>query len=185
VSQTVTKGKRKRVKGGIMGNSATIIFTDSKTKRISPAIYLHWNGGPESVYQFLDELDRRKVRADQCYEAARFIQIVGEFMDDSSLGGLSLGVVAGPTAITPQSLLDVETDHSDNGFYIICRENGRRTVRRFYRKYGQSWSDNKIEEHSKKWVADEMETAKKHQYYANGGFAAFFKKLHKGKKIEG
>ncbi len=39
-----------------MGNRATIIFTDGK-KSFSPAVYLHWNGGPESVYAFLEELD--------------------------------------------------------------------------------------------------------------------------------
>ena len=62
-----------------MGNRATVIFQAQDT--ISPAIYLHWNGGPESVYQFLDELDRRKVRGDADYEAARFVKIVGEFFD--------------------------------------------------------------------------------------------------------
>lgn len=148
-----------------MGNRATVIFWDASTKACSPAVYLHWNGGPDSVYGFLEELDRRNVRADQEYECARFIQIVGEFFSQSyapptdgdphgiyreSAFGLSLGVVNGPTQAAmkrsvPKALEGVMTDHGDNGFYLVDRtqyatnllgESVRQThVRRFVERY--------------------------------------------------
>jgi len=107
-----------------MGNRAYVIFEDKDSKTFSPAIYLHWNGGPESVYAFLDELDRRGVRADQEYEAARFVQIVGEyFMPDQ----LSLGVTSGPSSAADLGRWARE----DNGLYLVCRAQPRR-VRRLW-----------------------------------------------------
>lgn len=132
-----------------MGNRANVIFTDGE-KRFSPATYLHWNGGPESVYAFLKELDRREVRSDQEYEAARFVQIVGEFFDSrKSFETLSLGIVNTPQGVMNKynlalSLQLVETDNSDNGFYVVDRLNrhpdGRPKVRRFKFKYEGSES---------------------------------------------
>lgn len=58
-----------------------------------------FNGGPESVYAFLDELNRRKVRADADYECARFIAIVAKFFDKEAYTSLSLGVTNGPASI--------------------------------------------------------------------------------------
>lgn len=107
-----------------MGNRAYVIFEDQESQSFSPAIYLHWNGGPESVYAFLDELDRRGVRADQEYEAARFVQVVGEyFMPDQ----LSLGIVSGPSSAGDLSRWARE----DNGLYLVCRTAPRR-VRRLW-----------------------------------------------------
>ena len=107
-----------------MGNRAYVIFEDKESKSFSPAIYLHWNGGPESIYAFLDELDRRGVRSDQEYEAARFVQIVGEyFMPDQ----LSLGVTSGPSSAADLGRWAGE----DNGLYLVCRTKPRR-VRRLW-----------------------------------------------------
>ncbi len=66
-----------------MGNRGTVIFSNQAGDEFSPAVYQHWNGGPESVYAFLDELDRRGVRGadDLAYQAARFVHIVGDFFD--------------------------------------------------------------------------------------------------------
>jgi len=107
-----------------MGNRVYVIFEDRESKSFSPAIYLHWNGGPESIYVFLDELDRRGVRADQEYEAARFVQIVGEyFMPDQ----LSLGVTSGPSSAADLRRWAKE----DNGLFLVCRTEPRR-VRRLW-----------------------------------------------------
>lgn len=78
-----------------MGNRGNVVFSNKDWTEFSPCVYLHWNGGPESVYGFLEELNRRKIRADQCYEAARFIQIVGEFFDQKTISTTSLGVSMG------------------------------------------------------------------------------------------
>lgn len=118
-----------------MGNRANVVFVSGET--VSPCVYLHWNGGPESVYRFLEELDAREVRPDGEYEAARFVEIVGEFMsfspEEPSDGsyGLSLGIVNGPTAISATALDRVPTDTSDNGFYVVDRTQEHWKVRRF------------------------------------------------------
>ncbi len=38
-----------------MGNRAYVVFESGKER--SPAVYLHWNGGPESIYAFLHALN--------------------------------------------------------------------------------------------------------------------------------
>ena len=116
-----------------MGNRGTVVFTDGKD-RFSPAIYLHWNGGPESVLAFLDELDRRKIRADQDYEAARFVAIVAQFFDKDEVGGLSLGVVNGPASDSLEDLAKIYTDLGDNGVYLVNRTQGRK-IRQFSENY--------------------------------------------------
>jgi hypothetical protein len=130
-----------------MGNRAYVIFEDKESQRFSPAIYLHWNGGPESVYAFLDELDRRGVRADQEYEAARFVQIVGEyFMPDQ----LSLGVVSGPSSAADLGRWAGE----DNGLYLVCRAEPRR-VRRLWR----DWKTEVLTEWTLRKVSAERKAA--------------------------
>jgi hypothetical protein len=107
-----------------MGNRAYVIFEDKDSKCFSPAIYLHWNGGPESIYAFLDEVDRREVRADQEYEAARFVQVVGDyFMPDQ----LSVGVMSGPSSAADLGRWAKE----ENGLYLVCRTEPRR-IRRLW-----------------------------------------------------
>jgi hypothetical protein len=115
-----------------MGNRATVIFTDGKGE-FSPAIYLHWNGGPESVYGFLEEMNRRHIRGadDLQYQAARFVQIVGEFFDMDEQGSTSLGIANGPKSDKPEDLAKVQTDHGDNGFYLVLRQGNNITMRRF------------------------------------------------------
>ena len=112
-----------------MGNRAHVIFHDEKNKEISPAVYLHWNGGPESVYSFLDELERRKVRNDTEYAPARFVAIVSEFFDSEKYTSLSLGVTNGPEEITPAALEPF--NHGDNGVYVVAMNNGNQRMRRF------------------------------------------------------
>lgn len=142
-----------------MGNRAIVVFhspgnPDAKERdQISPAIYLHWNGGPESIYGFLDELDRRNVRtsaADIGYEAARFVHVVGDFFDGGSekeAGGLSLGIYPGPKSITVKSLAAIPADNGDNGVYVITRHDtkGKRTVRRFtFYPTGREWTADEV-----------------------------------------
>jgi len=111
-----------------VGNRATVIFEDQAHEKFSPAIYLHWNGGPESVYPLLKELDRRGVRADQNYEAARFVAIVAEFFDVKEYTSLSLGVANGPKSDSLKALAPFNP--GDNGIYLVCRQS-KTQVRRF------------------------------------------------------
>ena len=63
-----------------MGNRAIVIFKDGE--EYSPHVYLHWNGGIESVAAFLTEMNRRGWHRTD-YAAARFCQVVGEFFSGS------------------------------------------------------------------------------------------------------
>jgi hypothetical protein len=160
-----------------MGNRATVIFTDGQ-RHFSPAIYLHWNGGPESVYQFLDELDRRKVRGDDHYYAARFVQVVGEFFDQDRFSGLSLGISNGPQSATPADLQP--HDPGDNGIYLVCRSAAKRTMRRFT----AANCDALVKEWAKAEVERERVEAYQHEYMKGGRFRAAWDKQHGEKPTE-
>jgi len=125
-----------------MGNRAVVVFT--RDNGYSPSIYLHWNGGPESVYAFLDALDRYEVGTDGDYEAARFVQIVGNFFG----GSLSLGI---SNCKSIQSL-----DCDDNGVYVVERH-GHTTppdapgrTRSLRRKHGGRWLSEAEVEHERR-----------------------------------
>jgi hypothetical protein len=170
-----------------MGNRGTVIFTDGE-HNFSPAVYLHWNGGPDSIYSFLEELDRRLIRADQDYEAARFIQLVGEFFDQHCISGLSLGVSNGPVSDSLEDLRLVKTDKGGNGIYLVCRKNGKRKVRRFvehsrrlphkggytYTFYLSELPQSKVKKEFKDWKTCD----------SRQNFREFFARLTEGKPIE-
>ena len=94
-----------------MGNRAVIAFKCQKgyiiSKEMSPAIYLHWNGGRDSVEAFLEAGKKLGVRGkDPTYCIARLTQIIGNW-----LGG-GLGVGAGCYG-------NLDGDNGDNGVYWI------------------------------------------------------------------
>lgn len=92
-----------------MGNRAVIT---TKDKNIG--VYLHWNGGRDSVEAFLKycELQGFRYPEEDCYGWARLCQIIANFFTeiDNTSKGLSIG-------IDQYSKLD--TDNYDNGVYII------------------------------------------------------------------
>jgi hypothetical protein len=85
-----------------MGNRAIVAFPEANAY-----VYLHWNGGPESVYAFLDYLKSVDCRCDD-YGAARFCQVAGNFFG----GTYSLGVrgIKGKIAAL---------DPGDNGVFVV------------------------------------------------------------------
>ena len=87
-----------------MGNRAVIKVEGSKT-----GIYLHWNGGRESVNAFLraaKDLGVRSPVGDTSYFYARLTQIIGNFFG----GAISLGV---------DSVDKLDTDNGDNGTFVV------------------------------------------------------------------
>ncbi len=115
-----------------MGNRATIVFTDEAEKEIGPAVYLHWNGGPESIYVFLDELQRRKCGSqDVSYVTARFIHVVCDYFDMDAVGSKSVGVHNGPRSIGRREMKLVDYG-CDNGVYVVCFAKEGRRIRRFF-----------------------------------------------------
>jgi len=168
-----------------MGNRANVIFTNGEM-RFSPAIYLHWNGGPESVYAFLKELDRRKVRADQEYEASRFAQIVCEFFDGRErFETLSVGIVNVPLGVMDKHNLEVSlqlvrTDPGDNGFYVVNRTErdvqGLPKVRRFTSRYDPGGTGRAFRELNEAEVEYERKLAITNSAYAEP-IEEFFRSL--------
>lgn len=95
-----------------MGNRAVITASGSHTKGIG--IYLHWNGGLESVLAFLDVAKARGFRcpkSDESYGMARLCGLIHEFFgvtEDTSLG---IG-----------TLDQLDCDNWDNGVYVIGKD---------------------------------------------------------------
>jgi len=86
-----------------MGNRAVITTRHKKL-----GIYLHWNGGRDSVEAFLKycELKEYRCPSKDHYGWARLCQVIGNFFG----GSCSIG-------INTYSNLDI--DNGDNGVYII------------------------------------------------------------------
>ena len=86
-----------------MGNRAVITTPDKKI-----GVYLHWNGGRDSVEAFLTycKLQNFRCPEDDDYGWARLCQVIGNTFG----GGYSVG-------IDRYEVLD--TDNGDNGVYII------------------------------------------------------------------
>ena len=92
-----------------MGNRAVISFKDEYYKEEdSPSIYLHWQGGRDSVEAFLDASKRLGIRGnDSTYCMARMTQIISNW-----LGG-------GQTGIGIGCYSNLDTNNGDNGTYWI------------------------------------------------------------------
>lgn len=89
-----------------MGNRAVITYKGKGKKRIG--IYLHWNGGRDSVEAFLRYCKIQDFRGpvSDCYGMARLAQIIGNYFG----GGLSLGI---------DTIDRLDCDNFDNGMYIV------------------------------------------------------------------
>lgn len=88
-----------------MGNRAVIATSDLTT---SPAIYLHWNGGPESVLAFLHagkELGFRDPTKDS-YGMAYLQAIIAMYFGSGDSTGID-------------ALKNSDTDNGDNGVYRL------------------------------------------------------------------
>lgn len=86
-----------------MGNRAMITDTNKQI-----GVYLHWNGGRDSIEAFLKYCELRQFRTDD-YGWARLCQVIGNFFG----GGMSLGVFPYPGDESAVCTAD------DNGVYII------------------------------------------------------------------
>jgi hypothetical protein len=90
-----------------MGNRAVITIKDDYlNKEDWPSIYLHWNGGLDTVQPMLDVAKEYGVRCESQYGTARLAQLFANYFG----GTLSVGV--GPYK-------DQDLDNYDNGVYII------------------------------------------------------------------
>lgn len=89
-----------------MGNRAIV-----KPEGRNIGVYLHWNGGVDSVTAFLKYCELKGYRSfsDDSYGIARFCQVVGNFFG----GGLSLGIE------TDIYETEEAAEWIDNGIYVV------------------------------------------------------------------
>jgi len=90
-----------------MGNRAVVVFDEFKPESEAAAIYLHWNGGRDSIEGYLKatRILMGGRLGDGAYARARFFQVIGIFMG----GNLSFGMD------TTRALCG----QGDNGVFII------------------------------------------------------------------
>jgi hypothetical protein len=90
-----------------MGNRA-VITTRENFENNGVGIYLHWNGGRDSVQAFLEYCNIKGHRAPDtdCYGWARLCQVIGNFF-------------GGSTSIGIDQARKLDCDNWDNGTYII------------------------------------------------------------------
>ena len=107
-----------------MGNRAVIAFQSADLDKVQPdsvGVYLHWNGGSESVEAFLTAAKELGVRREDEYGVARLCQIIGNWFG----GTLSIGIGKCRT---------LDTDNGDNGTYVVDLKNhGWKIVKTFHR----------------------------------------------------
>lgn len=102
-----------------MGNRAVIATSDMPE---AIGIYLHWNGGRDSVESFLKYCELKGYEPPSLngyclgYSFARLCQVIGNFFG----GTCSIGI---------DKLYNLDVDNGDNGLYII---NGWKIVGRKY-----------------------------------------------------
>ena len=103
-----------------MGNRAVITTPDKNL-----ALYLHWNGGRDTVEPLLKycELQGYRPPSQDCYGWARMAQVVGNFFG----GSLSVGIDRYRNL----------GDQGDNGVYVI---DGWKIVDRYATAYDEDWN---------------------------------------------
>lgn len=91
-----------------MGNRC-VITTKKNFEDNGIGVYLHWNGGRDSVEAFLKYCELRGFRSpdEDCYGFARLIQVIANFF---GMDGLSIGV---------DVVNKLDCDNWDNGVYLI------------------------------------------------------------------
>lgn len=93
-----------------MGNRAVITTSTHSNPRVCDelGLYLHWNGGRDSVEAFLTYCKLHGYRAPEtdCYGWVSLATVIGNFFSD----GLSCGI---------DRCCKLDCDNGDNGVYVI------------------------------------------------------------------
>lgn len=108
-----------------MGNRANVMFLGDDG-HAEANVYLHWNGGPESIYAFLAECVRRKARThDPVYLAGTFVPVVRQMFDEKEYTTLSLGIQRAPSVLVFKegklfnTAIIPDYCPGDNGIYFV------------------------------------------------------------------
>lgn len=93
-----------------MGNRAVIVWTDKDGHydNGSTGVYLHWNGGRDSIEAFLAycEMKGYENPSEKPIGIKRFAKVVSGFFGSS------------PTTIEIAPISELDTDNYDNGMYV-------------------------------------------------------------------
>ena len=113
-----------------MGNRA-VITTKENFENNGIGVYVHWNGGYDSVSAFLKycELKGYRTPSQDNYGWARLCQVIGNFF-------------GGSTSVGIDTVNKLDCDNYDNGVYII--EGWEIVDRKFFR--GREQMDYELEE---------------------------------------
>lgn len=110
-----------------MGNRAVLLnkndmLADGNINPNQVGVYLHWNGGRDSIESFLKYCKLKGYRSPStdCYGWACLCNVISNFFGD----GMSLGI---------DTANHLDCDNYDNGVYII---DGWEIVERLYYKHG-------------------------------------------------
>jgi hypothetical protein len=105
-----------------MGKRA-VITTKENFENNGVGIYLHWNGGYDSVNAFLKYCELKGYRSpnEDCYGWARLCQVLGNFFGSTTSIGIDV-------------VNKLDCDNWDNGVYII---EDWKIVDRKYNRYGE------------------------------------------------
>lgn len=107
-----------------MGNRAVITTTTTgEVQENNIGVYLHWNGGADSVSAFLlyCKLKGHRAPDGDCYGWARLCQVIGNYL-------------GGTTSIGIDTCKNLDCDNGDHGTYFI---KGWEIVGRQYQRYGE------------------------------------------------
>jgi len=124
-----------------MGNRAAVFFGDHRNEN-TVGVYLHWNGGPESIYAFTKQLANyaRSQHPDSDSGpaasppamAARFVQLTANYFSSSASDFTTVYVEA--NAGTPQACgMDTEND-----VFVVHPDF---SIARFSAEDGKEWTD--------------------------------------------
>lgn len=124
-----------------MGNRAVIAFSDKPT---DTGIYLHWNGGRDSVEGFLKaarDLGFLERAGDEQYLLARLTQLIGNYF-----GGM--------TSLGLGTLKTLDCNNGDNGLYIISANTLQIVGRKYHhgteqKRYNLEEMANEVKEKNK------------------------------------
>jgi hypothetical protein len=106
-----------------MGNRAAVIFQDPREPQDAKGVYLHWNGGPESIYAFAKQLASYNASQNPDFAGrnippgsmcARFIQLTANYFSAVKSDFLHVCVLA-QDEIDP-AVCGVD---SNNDIYVI------------------------------------------------------------------
>ena len=105
-----------------MANSAAVVFVSSNSAgqfdAISPVVRLQWNGGADSVYAFLDAMNRYEdanLRVE--HQAMNFARIAANYIGDWH----TVSLFNAPSGeITAKTLANINLD-TNHGLYVVSK----------------------------------------------------------------